>query len=168
MYHNRPTGSQVPCGLNIEMPLYTSTGYPVQIETEGLLKRVRCIDFQLQRTYGCIEFKKINRQDFIIWEHSLKMKLKKKTIFLDRISILPEMRGEGIANVLMLEAMKIVDSSDFALLTNIYPYDRGTDFDQLIELFTRFEFSLIYKNTLSKGNEYGAMYRPSYSQRNAE
>ena len=88
----------------------------------------------------------------------------KRTIFLDRISVVTEMREQGIANALMAQAMKIQDDLNFSIITYITPYDRSTDFERLVELFSRSRFKLIYENRECVGREYAAMYRPQSTQ----
>lgn len=153
-YHNQPSAAQLRFSSNLELPVFTNTGVPLSIVSKDFWKKVQC-------QYGSIEFHPVNRRDVPIWEHAIGKNLEQGTIFLDRISVVTDMREKGIADALMLKAMKIVDDLGFSIITYITPYDRSTDFDRLVELFKGFGFKLIYENRECVGREYAAMYRLS-------
>ena len=155
-YHNQPSAAQLRFSSNLELPVFTNTGVPLSIVSKDFWKQVQC-------QYGSIEFDPVNRRNIPIWEHAIGVQLK-RTIFLDRISVVTGMREQGIADALMLKAMKIVDDLGFSIITYITPYDRSTDFERLVELFSRFGFKLIYENRECIGREYAAMYRPQSTQ----
>lgn len=164
-YHRQPTDAQLWLNFTGEIPIYTDTGIPIQIKSEGIWQRFHAQISELN--HGCVAFSSINRRDLQIWEHSIKLRLQHiNTIFLDRIVVSHSIRGQGIADVLMGEAMKVMDSLDYTIITNVAACDRETDFDRLVELFERHGFAMIYKNKERKGREFGAMYRQCRSQRN--
>ena len=148
-YHNQPSSEQLRFSSNLELPVFTNTGVPLSIVSKDF--------WRIQCQYGSCEFDPVNRRNIPIWEHAIGVQLK-RTIFLDRISVVTEMREQGIADALMAKAIKIIDDLNFSIITYITPYDRSTDFERLVELFKCVGFKLIYEN---REREYAAMYRLS-------
>ena len=155
-YHNQPSAAQLRFSSKLELPVFTNTGVPLSIVSKDF--------WRIQCQYGSCEFDPVTRHNIPIWEHAIGQKLGQRTIFLDRISVVTEMREQGIADALMAKAMKIVDDLNFSIITYITPFDRSTNFERLVELFSRFGFQLIYENRECVGREHAAMYRPQSTQ----